>query len=498
MQFQRDMRVSEREVRVKPMITLQDILEIENDEGILNFRCPETGYLMWPLIRDVFICFIISDLLYEVPLQSEQCTPRPQSAYLAVLKSCAHNILKGRDLKGSILISASGSHVLRNELYLNRLSDHFAFAAADKTITLEALFVDWHWPFPRYNNRVLFDAPILGISSLYGKFFTSVKHRECAKALIEFVTRRARNLLDWSLSEERSNFLTTILANNIAALPVRRHLYSRLFQQTGTRILIREEGCYGCSSVINTIAHDSGIITAEYQHGMVTAGHYAYNFAEALRSSEEYKKTLPQYFLSYGKWWTDQINAPVMKLNIGNPDRTESLKRIMSSNRQKIDLIVLGDGIETEKYLSFCTVLAKELGSNYRTVFRPHPRERERVLRSYGRKAGDVIIEWDKELLEAFETTDIVVSEVSTGLFEAIGLVNRIFLWDTPKAKFSYPTHPFTVFSDADDLVTKIQDCSSGRIDPLIAEEFWTPNWKQNYLAFLQSVCPGILDSTKC
>lgn len=479
------------------MITLQDILEVENDEEILSFSCPDTGYLLWPLIRNVFIRFIMSDLLYETPLLSEQRTPRPRSAYLAILKACAHNMLKGRDLKGSILISATGSHVLRNGCYFNRLSDHFVLAAQDRTLTLEALSTDWHWPFPRLNDRVLFDAPILGVSSLYGKFCVREKHRESAKVLVEFVTHRARNLLNWSLSEERSNFLTTTLANNIASLPVRRRLYSRLFQQTGARILIREEGCYGGSSVINTVAHDSGVITAEYQHGSVSAGHDAYNFAEALRSNEEYKKTLPQYFLSYGKWWTDQINAPVMRLNIGNPDRTDSLKRTVNSNREKTDLIVLGDGIDTKKYLSLCSVLDKELGAKYRTVFRPHPLERERVLRTYGRKADDVVIEWDKGIYETFETANIVVSELSTGLFEAIGLANRIFLWNTPKAKFCYSTHPFAVFSDADDLVVKILDGKSGRIDPSTTEEFWAPNWKQSYLTFLQSVCPGILDSTR-
>jgi hypothetical protein len=343
---------------------------------------------------------------------------------------------------------------------------------------------------------VLFDAPTLGISSLYGKFFVKKKHREAAEALVEFVARRAQNLLNWPLSEKRREFVTTRLAGHIASLPVRKRLYSRLFQRTGARILIRQVACYGGdSSLMNVIARDRGIITAEYQHGSISAGHDAYNFAEALCVSEEYKKTLPQYFLGYGKWWTDQINAPVVKLDIGNPDRTESLKNSVNPDREKKDLIVLGDGIETEKYLSVCSSLAKGLGAKYRIVFRPHPLERSRVLREYGWKVGDVVIEWEKEICEVFEAADTVVSEVSTGLFEAIGLVNRIFLWDTPRARFGYPTHPFPVFSDAEDLVSKIQDGESGRIDSSTVEEFWAPNWKQNYLAFLQSVCPGILDS---
>jgi hypothetical protein len=477
------------------MITLQDILEIENDEEILGFKCPESGYLLWPPIRNVFIRFVISDLLYQTPLFSEECPSLPQKAYASVVKACAHNMLKRQMLKGPILISATGSHVLRDGQYFNRLSDHFAFAAHEKTVTLESLFIDWHWPFPRHNKRVLFDAPLLAIASLFGKFAVCEKHVEAAGALVKFLGRRALKVLGWSLSETRSGFLTAILARHLASLPVRRWLYTRLFQRTGTRILIREGGCYGDSSVINAVARECGVVTAEYQHGAVSSGHDAYNFARVLCSSEEYKKTLPQYFLAYGRWWADQINVPAEKLDIGNPDRAEFLRSTAKFVFEKTDIVVLGDGHETEKYLSLCTVLAESLSTKYRIVFRPHPLERECVQRLYGGKVGKIVIEWKRPIYEAFGAAEIVVSELSTGLFEAIGLVNRIFLWDTSKAKFCYPSHPFTAFFDADDLIAKIKDDETGRVDSSTAEEFWAPYWKENYLAFLESVCPGILDS---
>ena len=257
--------------------------------------------------------------------------------------------------------------------------------------------------------------------------------------------------------------------------------------------MLCEGACYGDNvSIMNVVARACGLVTAEYQHGTVSAGHDAYNFAPILRSSEEYKRTLPQYFLGYGRWWTDQINAPIIKLNVGNPDRSESLRNATQLRCGKTDIIVLGDGIETDKHLTLSTVLAEGLGTKHRIVFRPHPLERDRVLRLYGRNAGDVAIEWEMGICKAFEAADVVVGELSTGLFEAVGLANRIFLWDTPKANFCYPSHPFTVFSDADDLVAKIRDGESGRVDAVTEEEFWVPNWKDNYLDFLKSVCPCI------
>lgn len=476
------------------MITLKDILEIENDEEILSFRCPVTGYLLWPLIRNTFIRFIMSDMLYETPLISENRSPRPLKAYASVVKAGIHNLFKGRRLKGQILVSSSGSHILLNGRYFNRLSDDFALAVPDKTVTLETLFTDWHWPFPRHNENVLFDAPILALSRLAGRVAVGEKHLKIADGLVKFVAQRAARMLDWHLSKVRATYLKASLARQLASLPVTKRLYANLFHRVDARILIREEGCYGGSSIINTTACECGLITAEYQHGAVSAGHDAYNFADILIASKEFKKTLPRYFLGYGKWWTDQINAPVVKLNIGNPQRTKTLEGEVGTHCDKRDVIVLGDGIETEKYLSLCTIVADEFGDAYRIVFRPHPMERDRVLRLYGKRQANVVIEWEKGLYEAFGVAEVVVSEVSTGLFEAVGLVDRIFLWDSAKAQFCYPNHPFDTFCDAGELVSKIRDGKSGIIDASMKEDFWAPNWRENYLKFLENAYPVILD----
>lgn len=478
------------------VVSLRDILEIENDEEILSFRCPDTGYFLWPMMRNIFMRFIMSDMLYETPLVSERRNSCPFVAYGSILKAFAHNVLRGRTLKGPILISSYGNHVIKDGKYLNRLSDYFVFALYEKTVTFEALSTEWHWPFPRHNERVLFNSPLLAISSLYGKFAVSERHQKAAEALVKFVAFRTRKLLERPLPESRIVFLTKSLSRCVASFFLRKIFYTRLFQRTGARLLICQCACYGgYASIMNVIARELGVVTCEYQHGAVSAGHDAYNFAKALCLNDDYKKTLPQYFLGYGRWWTGQISAPMVKLNIGNPDRTETLRNVALPCFEKRDIIVLGDGIETEKYLSLCRALVEELGAKHRVVFRPHPLERARLSNPEGRKSDDVAIEWEKGICEAFETAEIVVSELSTGLFEAVGIASRIFLWETPKTNFCYPHHPFATFSDADDLVARIREGKSGRVDASTAEEFWAPNWKENYLAFLESVCPGILDS---
>ena len=81
----------------------------------------------------------------------------------------------------------------------------------------------------------------------------------------------------------------------------------------GARLLIKEEACYGGADNACAIlaARNLGMVSAEYQHGAVSSGHNAYNFAPAISSAKSYRKTLPDYFLAYGSWWAAQINAPV-------------------------------------------------------------------------------------------------------------------------------------------------------------------------------------------
>ncbi len=467
--------------------TLQDILVIEDTPEILSFRCPDTGYLLWPLIRNVFIRFIMSDLLYETPIVSDQRQPRPRKAYLSVLKACAHNAIKGRQLRGDVLISSTGSHVLRDGLFFNRLSDHFAIAASDRTITMESLPIDWRWPFPRANEKILFDSPILGLSSLYGKFSVGDRHVKAATAIVDFVATRAIKLIGWSLSQKRRLFLVDMLSRNIASIPSSRSLYSRLFKRTGAKLLLREEGSYGGSSIINMIARENGLVTAEYQHGGISSGHDAYNFSKTLCDSPDYRRTLPRFLLGYGTWWLDQLQTPSEKIAIGNPFRTEVLKKVRMDGVKKRDILVLGDGIETEKYLDLCSSLVDAFGEKYRVVFRPHPIEREQVARRYGKRKGKVVLEWEKDIYDAFASTDILISELSTGLFEAIGLVRSVFLWDTEKARFCYPCHPFSTFASSDDLVEKIAFGKEGEVSASVIESMWASGWESNYRDFLKS-----------
>jgi hypothetical protein len=96
-------------------------------------------------------------------------------------------------------------------------------------------------------------------------------------------------------------------------------------------------------------------------------------------------------------------------------------------------------------------------------------------------------IDTQSDIYASIATAEAVVGELSTGLYEAVGIARRVFLWATPKARFCYPEHPFTEVSNVEDLAIKMTDPEAGLVRSDIAAALWEPNWRSNYVAFLKT-----------
>jgi hypothetical protein len=232
-------------------------------------------------------------------------------------------------------------------------------------------------------------------------------------------------------------------------------------------------------------ARSLGIKTAEFQHGAISAGHDGYNFAPTLIDSSEYRQTLPDYFLSYGAWWVDQINAPLKKVIIGNPNRDKVAA--VEAVRERRVCLVLGDGFDFDLYANLVTSLQPLVRkAGVTVVFRPHPLERSQVIKRADGLPFEIDMETDihTSLRGAFA----VVSEVSTGVFDAIGLADRQFVWDTPKTKFVYPAHPCVRFSTAEELAELLANSWAGRVSDATASAIWAAGWRTNFIRFLTEI----------
>ena len=86
--------------------------------------------------------------------------------------------------------------------------------------------------------------------------------------------------------------------------------------------------------------------------------------------------------------------------------------------------------------------------------------------------------------------SSVVISELSTGLFEAVGLVDKVLLWETDKSRFAFPEIPFKSFSTMVELELILNDMDSLQKDsPIVPiSDLWEPNWRRNFLRFVEGV----------
>lgn len=471
------------------MISLQDILEVENDSDFLSFRCQSTGYLLWPLVRQELIQWVISEQVYKTAslVNLAQKIQNRSTAMFSLLKAELHN-LSSLEKNSDVMVMATGAGLVKkNGLAFNRLSDYFVLLNPENTLVIEDLF-NWSWPGKRANDNVLYHTPMQVKHALLARLYLKDRHLTQAKNIIALFTVKLRQTLGIIIPSETLRVFEARLAKKIAVVPIKRESYQKLLSKFMPEVLLKEEACYGHSSIVNTVAKEMGIVVAEYQHGAINAGHDAYNHGVSLIQEIEYQRTLPDFFLSYGNWWHQYLDLPIKKIAVGNPHRSERLTDSLKTSDIKEDVLVLGDGVETKMYLDIACFLSKNL-VGLKVVFRPHPLERAKVAEIQQSGGYDSFeIDTKLDIYDSFKSAYVVVNEVSTGLFEAVGLADRVLIWDTPKSKFYYPNHPFKSFINAEDLLSKIKSADIGALDSMQANDIWAENWQHNYKNFMANI----------
>ena len=228
-----------------------------------------------------------------------------------------------------------------------------------------------------------------------------------------------------------------------------------------------------------------GIKTAEFQHGTISAGHPAYNYSDML--SGNYTDYLPDYLLTYGDFWSEQIHIPVKKISIGNPFLTElvSKKRERKDINAKKELLICTGGTVI-KFVN--TILASAtkylLSKGIKVSLRPHPTEREVVFERYSDVflMGAVLDQNENYYDSISNNTYAIVEGGSTLAYELLAF-NIPVSWYSKDAVQAY------VFDNLFRTVNSLQEVVSFlEIDNLNnrdIEYVWKSNWKKNYSDFL-------------
>jgi hypothetical protein len=471
--------------------SLSILLQIEDDNELVGLTCPATGLPVWPLIRVAVLRTIMSDWLFKSePLSSLGSNVDFVDLAKNAAISSIHNFGYKSNTQRNILIQSTGlGNYYQDGLINDRLIGYFTAAFPNQTVVYQDK------PKERFQdkysfNLVLHKSPRNIINKLYSKLTVNNSHRSLARRVVNRAAENASAKFGYVFTSERLLSLINTLASYLAVLPHASETYANWFAKQGFRLLLKEDACYGGSGI--SIIHAAklcGMVVAEYQHGAISKGHDGYNVADALATSDSFKAVLPDYLLTYGNWWSKQSNMPVQKIAIGNPHLTETLGSLGQVSHRRNQVLILGDGIEAKLYLNLAGKIlniVKEKG--LAVVFRPHPFERDKVKSST--LPEGVQLDSHADIYTSLKKSSVVISELSTGLFEAVGLVDKVLLWETDKSRFAFPEIPFKSFSTMDELELILSDKDSFHMESHTdsVTELWEPNWKQNYLRFVESV----------
>lgn len=475
-------------------ITLEEILCIENSADLIASKIFEEKIPVWSLIRNTFLRTIMSDLLYgeEGGIGGNSNISWAKKIKF-VTSSFAHNFShQFGDSNNEICIMSSGwGNLLIGNRAFDRLCGYFADVFSEKTMILDG-GAQWRTYSEFSHKNTVLGLTENFVSPLASRVLVNSSHKKISRDLIQLVIDRARLFLEWECSIEKRNRIENALSRRIAIVPYLVDYYIEFFERKKVRLLLKEDGCFEHSIPAIVAARLSNIRTAEYQHGAIMCGHDAYNFSEVICGSKVYANVLPEYLLSYGVWWHDQTNAPLTMVAIGNPHRETFLRsRSCSLDCNEQVILVLGDGIETAAYLHLCQEIASaNFLTRKKVLFRPHPLERVK-LDSLS-IPSDVGIDRNQNIYDSFKSANVVISELSTGLFEAVGLVPSIFVWKTEKAIFAFSNIPFESFRDLAELKTlfsrQMLCTSTAEKKQIIDTELWEKNWKENYIKFVSGV----------
>ena len=264
-----------------------------------------------------------------------------------------------------------------------------------------------------------------------------------------------------------------------------RSYLKNVFKKLNPKIIFVRTASYGgFKSTLLKTAKENGIITGEFQHGILYEGHMAYNYGDAVFKSEQYKKYLPDYILTFGDYWNDKIKIPSKKITIGNPHFYESIKKYKEIKEQKDSILIISQGTITDKFVNIAKYLSEKL-PNYRILFKLHPGEvpfEGRYKELY--KCANIELAKSGDIYEYLAQFENIVSGNSTTIYESLGFNKKLLILEDNMTKNIIPKDIGLRFKENEELKDLILNTKELNMTYNL-EYYFNSNWKENYKNFL-------------
>lgn len=259
----------------------------------------------------------------------------------------------------------------------------------------------------------------------------------------------------------------------------------KVFRRLDPRLIVVRTAAYGeLNGILIKVAKENGIKTAEFQHGVISENHMAYNYGESIFQSKEYKKYLPEYILTYGDYWKNNITIPSKKITIGNPHFYESIKKYKNIKEQKNSILIMSQGTITHKFVNIAKYLSEKL-QNYRIVFKLHPGEvpfESRYNELY--KYTNIDLAKSGDIYHYIAQCENIIACYSTTIFESLGFKKNLFILDNELSKKNIPKDIGLRFKEKTELIDLILNNKAPEMNYNL-EYYFNSKWEENYKKFL-------------
>lgn len=461
------------------------LLEIEDSDELLSHVCPRSGVPLWAMIRwdvlDGLLRWTWADA--DTASRPSRVTRRRRARHL-ISATRVNTTIVARGAEASLLVVGNSAvrTLTRNGTQFNPLTDYLAGAVPSSGVMEIPDLVNGRDGRP----GVLDQDPMRTASRLVGR----ARRRSIAPAaqdLVEWIRLRTSDLLGLEVPTSYLMRWARLCAESTASLPFYEAMWSALLRRLDVKVVIKVDGSYGGPENVALLraARQLGVLVAEHQHGVVTRAHMAYNCAPALARSAAYAATRPPVILTYGPWWHRAFNTPSRLVPMGNPHRQAMAPSLTTERDSRTEVLFLGNSIDTVESLAFCVDLCHRVPDGTPVTFRPHPGERQRAKElARSPHLGRVQLDLSDDLYSAFGRARVVVAEASTGLYEAVSLVPKIFVWGNAKGLAFSADAPFDVVSDGGELASAITEPSRGAPPPGLDDAMWAPDWRARFAEF--------------
>jgi hypothetical protein len=234
-------------------------------------------------------------------------------------------------------------------------------------------------------------------------------------------------------------------------------LYKLLLKRINPSIVVTVVS-YGDETLIEACKR-MNIPVVELQHGTPQSRHYGYVYPE-----NEPKEMFPDYFLSFGEFWSKNIPFPIPDnrvITVGYPYLEKRLNAYNDINPAS-QILFISQGTIGAELSKFAIEVNQHPDIEYDIVYKLHPGEYDRWKKEYPWLVDaefEVIDTSEPPLYQLFAESTVQVGVYSTAVYEGLAFSLETYLYDCSESKALKPLirqGSAELVSSADELASSL------------------------------------------